>query len=53
MVKKKIVGCVYRAPNCDSTYFIESFDLRLQELNRNSVDAYLIGRFQSKLAELW
>ena len=35
--------------HCDSTFFIESFDLRLQELNRNNVDAYLMGDFNLNL----
>lgn len=47
--KKLVVGCVYRAPNNDSTSFCENFELQLQTLSRENKDIYIIGDFNLNL----
>ena len=38
--KKAVVGCVYRAPDYDSTSFLENIESQLQVLNRENKDVY-------------
>ena len=47
--KKVVVGCVYRAPNYDSTSFMENFELQLQILNRENKDVNIMGDFNLNL----
>ena len=47
--KKAVVGCMYRAPNSDSTSFIENIESQLQILNMENKDVYIMGDFNLNL----
>lgn len=47
--RKTVVGCVYRAPNSDSTSFCENFELQLQSLSRVNKDVYIMGDYNLNL----